>query len=98
MDDNNDNIVGQLQIRSWLYRCLYFCPQFYDAYQNKAKIDGVFARFQGHEAIFICERCRVTLGKNISFESSIFFHEIKKMLIQYFIPMHESSRQMVVEI
>ena len=90
-------MVGQLQIRLWLYRCLYFCPQFYDAYR-KVKIDSVFARFQGHEAIFICQRCRVTLGKYISFKSSIFFHEIKKMLIQYFIPMHESSRQMVVEI
>ena len=53
MDDNNDNIAGQLQIRSWLYRCLYFCLPFYAAYQNKAKIDGALARFQGHEAIFI---------------------------------------------
>ena len=98
MDDNNDKVVSKLQIRPWLYRCLYFCPQFYEAYQNKAKIDGVFVRLKGHEAVFICKKCRVTLSEYISFESLIFFQEIRNMLIEFFIPMHESARQIVVEV
>ena len=57
---------------------LFFVHNSNDAYQNKAEIDGVFARFQGHEAIFICQRWHVTLGKYISFESSIFFRGLKK--------------------
>ena len=98
MDDNNDNVVGELQIRLWLYRCLYSCPQFYEAYRNKAKIDGVFIRFKDHEAVFICKKCRVTLSEYISFESPIFFQEIRKMFIEFFIPMHESAQQIVVEV
>ena len=97
MDNNNDNVAGQLQIRPWLYRCLYFCPQFYEAYRDKAKIDGVFVRLKGNEAIFICKKCRLTLSKYISFESSIFFQEIKKILIELFVAAHESAREIVVE-
>ena len=98
MDDNSDNVVGELQIRPWLYRCFYFCSQFYETYRSKTKIDGVFVRFKGHQAVFICKKCRVTLSKYISFGSPIFFQEIRKMLIEFIIPMHESARQIVVEV
>ena len=73
MNDNNDNVVGELQIRPWFYRCFYFCPQFYEAYRNKVIIDGVFVRFKGHEAVFISKKCRVTLSEYISFGSLLKF-------------------------
>ena len=84
MDDNNDKVVSELRIRPWLYRCLYFFPQFYEAYRNKAKIYGVFVRFKGHEAVFICKKCRVTLSEYISFESLIFFSRNKEHVNRIF--------------
>ena len=84
MDNNSDNVVGQLEIKSWLYRCLYFCLHFYEVYCNKRKIDGVFARFQDYEAIFMCQDCRSILSNYISFERSIFFHKVKKKVNSIF--------------
>ena len=73
MEGNNNNIIdGQLQIRSHLYRCLYFCQTFYKVYRKAERIEHVFAKFEGPEAIFMCQKCFENI-KGYLFEDKSFF-------------------------
>ena len=78
MEGNNNNNSGNLRINTVLYRCRYFCSHFYQAYQSKEKIHGIFARFDGHEGIFMCQKCHVTLREYITPNTPEFFTEIRK--------------------
>lgn len=94
MEDNNDNVSDRVLINTFLYRRLYFCPHFYKAYRGREKIHNCFARFDRHKGIFTCQECFVQLKEYITPNKPEFFSEIRKMLIEYFISLSESTHQM----
>ena len=47
--------------------------------------------------MFVCQSCLKHLRQHVTEERSYFFDEAKKFLIQYYIPVTESAREMKVE-
>ena len=96
MESNNDN-SRRFHIRTYLYRCFYVCPTFYKVYREIEKAHRIFARFEGREAIFVCQSCLKTIKQYVTEDKSSFLNKAKKMLIQYYIPIVKSARQMAIE-
>ena len=44
-------------LRTYLYKCFYFCPAFYDAYRNNSSSKDVYSKIQNNEVIFLCLDC-----------------------------------------
>ena len=80
-----------------MHSCVYFCPHFLKVYPGKGKISNVNVRYENNEAIFTCRDCLQTLKTYLKDTNSMFFCEIRKMLIQYFVPIIESSRIMIAQ-
>ena len=95
--ENNVDNSRRFHIRTYLYRCFYVCPTFYKVYRELEKVHPVFARFEGPEAIFVCQSCLKTIRQYITEDKSFFFNEAKKMLILYYIPIVESACLMAIE-
>ena len=89
--------MEEIQIKPWMHSCEYFCPHFFKAYRGKGKIANVNARYKNNEAIFTCKDCLQTLKSYMKDTNSMFFCEIRKMLIQYFVPISESNHIMIAQ-
>ena len=61
------------------------------------KAERIFARFQGSEVIFVCQDCLADIKKYVTEDKPYFFDEAKKLLIQYFIAISKSYREMRIE-
>ena len=84
-------------IKTYLYRRFYVCPTFYKVYMKLDKAEGIFASFQGSEVIFVCQECLADIKKYVTKDKPYFFDEAKKLLIEYYIPISESCREMRIE-
>ena len=84
-------------LRTYLYKCFYFCPAFYDAYKNHSNWKNIYARIHNNEAIFLCLDCIEKMRNYISEDKPYFFYETKKLLIEYYIPIGESTRRLKIE-
>ena len=87
--------MEEIVIKPWMHSCMYFCTDFFEAYRGKGKIENINARYENNEAIFICRDCLNILASYINSSKKVFFHEIKKMLIQYFVRTNECNRVMI---
>ena len=65
-------------LRTYLYKCFYFCPAFYDAYKNHSNWKNIYARIHNNEAIFLCLDCIEKMRNYISEDKPYFFYETKK--------------------
>ena len=86
---------GRNQINPWEYNCLQFCPHFFEVYRGRGKIQDVNARYVDKEAAFTCKNCLDIFKIYKRSTISMFFDFIKRILIQYFVPMKEYNRVMV---
>ena len=86
-----------LYLRTYLYKCFYFCPAFYDAYGNNSSSKNVYARIQNNVVIFLWFDCIAKIRNYVSEDNSYFFNEAKKLLIRYYIPIGESSRRLKIQ-
>ena len=84
-------------LRTHLYKCFYFCPAFYDAYKNHSNSTNTYARIQNNEVIFLCLECIEKIRNYVSADKPYFFDEVKKLFIQYYIPIGESTRRLKIE-
>ena len=96
MENNNNR---RFYVRTYLYKYFYVCSDFltFIVDQVKSKAHAIFARYQASEAMFVCQSCLKHLRQHVTEERSYFFDEAKKLLIQYYIPVTESAREMKVE-
>ena len=92
--ENNDNNNRRVYIRTYLYKCFYFCPTFHKIYRELSGGYLIFARFQGPEAMLVCENCLKNIRRHVTEDKSSSFDEAMKMLIQYYIPISGSHREM----
>lgn len=53
-------------------------------------------KFKGLEAIFRCGRCLQKLSQYVSEDKPYFFDEAKKTFIQYYIPVGDTNREIIV--
>ena len=83
--------MEEIQIKPWMHSCEYFCPHFFKAYRGKGKIANANARYKNNGAIFTCKDCLQTLKSYMKDTNSMFSFEIRKMLMQYFVPISESN-------
>lgn len=90
-NDNNNN--RSFYIRTYIYRCFYVSPTFYKVYKELDKAHHIFARFEGSEAIFVYQNSLKNIRQYVTEDKPYFFHEGKKLLIQYYITVTESCRQ-----
>ena len=45
----------KIHVKTYLYRCIHFCPAFYKVYRQLKQAYKVYAKLQGIEAIFCCQ-------------------------------------------
>ena len=96
MEDNNNNIIdGQLQIRSYLYRCLYFCPTSYKFYRKAETVEHIFAKFKGPEASFMCQKCFENIKGYMPEDKSFFFLMRLKKCLYNILSQWEKKKAMV---
>lgn len=76
--ENNDNDNRRVYIRTYLYRCFYACPTFYKVYRELDKVHHIFARFEGAEALFVCQNCLKTIRQYVTEDKSFFLTRLKK--------------------
>ena len=72
------DVSNEIHVRTYLYRCFYFFPAFYKVYRQLKQAYKVYAKFQGTEAIFYCQRCLKKLSQYVSEAKPCFFDEVKK--------------------
>ena len=89
---------GRNSIKTLEYICIYFCRHFFEAYRGSWKISNVNARYSDKEAIFVCKDCLQILKRYKRSTSPNFFYFVRRMLIQYFVPIKECNRIMVARI
>ena len=70
--ENNDNNNRGVYIRRYLYRCFNVCPAFYKAYRELDRAHHIFARFEGPEAIFVCQSCLKNIRQYVTEDKSFF--------------------------
>lgn len=76
--ENNDNDNRRVYIRTYLYRCFYVCPTFHKVYRELDKVHHIFARFEGAEALFVCQNCPKTIRQYVTEDKSFFLTRLKK--------------------
>ena len=79
--------IDEFVIKPWMHSCLYFCSDFFEAYKHNRPIKDVNAHYLKKEAIFSCR----TWLQILNFYTKD-FGEIKKVLIQYFVPVGDCNR------
>ena len=65
-------------------------------YRRLQQAYKVYTKFQGSEAIFCCQNCLRTIQQYVSENKPYFFDEAKKLFIQYYIPVGNSTREMTI--
>ena len=78
MENNDNNNRRAYHIQTCLYTCFYFCPTFYKVYRKLEKAHDIFARFQGLEAIFVCQNCLKIIRQYINEDKSFFLTRLKR--------------------
>ena len=74
------------------YDCLYFCPHFHKAHRGKINIKKISLATCRREALLCCNYCfKEQIRKYVSLGSGsqAFFDEVKKILIQYYLPVSD---------
>ena len=76
------------------YDCLYFCPHFYKGHREKINVKKISFATCRKEALLCCDHCfKEQVRKYVSLDSGLqsFFDEVKKILIQYYLPVSDGD-------
>ena len=91
-------MADSVSVKTYLYRSFYFCPVFYKVYRRIQLAYKFYAKFPGWMAFFCCQACLKKIQQYVSEDKPYFFDEAKKILIQYYIPVGDSTREMAISI
>ena len=91
-------MADSVSVKTYLYRCFYFCPDFYKVYRRLQLVYKFYAKFQGLMAFFCCQAFLKKIQQYVSEDKPYFFGEAKKIVIQYYIPVGDSTLEMTISI